>query len=654
MTAKSRRELGSRGGGDKKEPADGAILRSLLDHLQGCHVFAKDVQSRFVTTNAYHLQSLGVASLAEVVGKTDFDFFSKEFAQKYYDDEQQVLATGQPLVDQEERMPDSEGRERWFLTTKIPLRDADGRITGIMGISRDITERKQNEEERNLLRTLIDNIPHDVYAKDMAGRFIVANACVARTMRADSADALVGKTDFDFYPESVAIQFRKDEEKVLSTGQPLVGRLEPKKDVNGETLWIVTTKVPLRDTAGRVVGIVGVGINDTKRRLEEQTRLHMEDQLRHTEKMKAIGQLAGGIAHDFNNQLMAIMGSADMIRTWPEADLTEHVDLIMKSAQRAADLTENLLSFARKGRYQSVPVDLHKVIDEVVALLGRTIDRRIRIATRLGAGHAMIDGDPSQLRNALLNIAINARDAIRVEGEIRFTTEAVMLDSSFCRNHPHDLRPGPYILIRIADTGVGMDEETQKHIFEPFFTTKPLGEASGMGLAGVYGTVRDHQGSVTFVSELGRGTEFRLWLPLARAVVRDAENKDVDVPGRGTVHVLIAEDEETVRRTIKAILQALGYQVTLCNDGQDAVDFYRESWRAIDLVIVDMVMPRMGGLEAFLAMRAINPSVRAILCSGYSIEGNAQKILDAGVKTFIQKPFQIAELSRAIAEVLRS
>ncbi len=760
-------------------------LRVIMDNLSSCHLFIKDRESRFVMTNAYQMKLLGIASMDQVVGKTDFDFFPREMAQNYFADEQSVMDSGQAIRIREEPCTDRTGKRLWLLTTKVPLTDVTGKVTGLVGMSLDITELKKTadalaeernllrtlidtlplriyvkdrnsrfmvvnkalagdrepadlfektdfdvlsrekahdyfdqeqalmrgemasvhclveengrlldvikhplydnqgrvvglvgvntdvtdlrkneatlqksqlllKDERNLLLTLIDNIPHDVYVKDTEGHFIVANACVARTMKAGSAKELSGKTDFDFYPKEQAIRFRADEKNIIATGQPLVGKLEPKTDAHGKTLWIITTKLPLRDSNGRIEGIVGVGINDTARKLEEEKRHHLEEQLRQADKMKAIGQLAGGIAHDFNNQLMAIMGSAELIRVSPKEDTTENVDLILTASRRAADLTGKLLAFARKGRYQSVSVDMHKIIAEVVALLDRTIDKRIRIVLKLGALQAMVDGDPTQLQNTLLNIAINARDAMPDGGEITFSTAMETPDHACCWNHPHDLQPVPHILIGIADTGTGMDEETKKHVFEPFFTTKPTGAGTGMGLPAVYGTIRNHQGSVTFTSALGHGTEFRIWLTLSKTCESAESEKKADAVVKGTAHVLVAEDEAGVRRILKAILASMGYRVTICNDGQDAVDFYKTSSHDVDLVILDMMMPRMDGLDAFLAMKAINPSLRAILCSGYSMSGKVQKILDAGVKRFIQKPFHMSDLSRTITEVLKN
>jgi PAS domain S-box-containing protein len=765
-------------------------LRVIMDNLSSCHLFIKDRESRFVMTNAYQMKLLGIAPLDQVVGKTDFDFFPREMAEKYFADEQAVMDSGKAIRNREEPCTDRTGKRLWLLTTKVPLTDVTGKVTGLVGLSLDITElknaadaladernllrtlidalpmrifikdldcrllianktglvsaspedvigktdfdffpdelaqqfydeeqsflkggastfrrlyaskndkgeesildvfkcplrnskgdviglvgintdvtelrknetalresQKRLESERNLLLTLIDNIPHDVYAKDTEGHFVVANACVARTMKAGCAKELAGKTDFDFYPEEQALRFRADEKNIIATEQPLVGKLEPKTDAHGKTLWIITTKLPLRDSDGRIEGIVGIGINDTARKIEEEKRHHLEEQLRQADKMKAIGQLAGGIAHDFNNQLMAIMGSAELIRVSPKEDTTENIDLILTASRRAADLTGKLLAFARKGRYQSVSVDMHKIIAEVVALLDRTIDKRIRIVLKLGALQAMVDGDPTQLQNTLLNIAINARDAMPDGGEITFSTAMETPDHACCWNHPHDLRPVPHILIGIADTGTGMDEETKKHVFEPFFTTKPTGAGTGMGLPAVYGTIRNHQGSVTFTSALGHGTEFRIWLPLSKTCESAESEKKADAVVKGTAHVLVAEDEAGVRRILKAILTSMGYRVTICNDGQDAVDFYKTSWHDVDLVILDMMMPRMDGSDAFLAMQAVNPSLRAILCSGYSMSGKVQKILDAGVKRFIQKPFHMSDLSRTITEVLKN
>jgi len=611
--------------------------------MEGCHLYAKDRQSRFIMLNTFQMRLMGVTSVDEVLGKTDFDFFSRAYAERHFANEQELMRSGRPLVNHEESCVDHAGRISHLLTTKVPLKDSDGDVIGLVGMSLDITALREHEgrarasEQRlkaqhNLLRTVIDNIPHDIYAKDAHGQFLLANKHAAVTMKVHSPEAVVGKTDFDFYPAPQAAQFRADEEAVFSSGQPLLDKPEPKQTNNGDVLWITTTKVPLKDHDGKIVGIVGVGIDDTRRRIEEEKALRLEVQLRHSEKMKAIGQLAGGIAHDFNNQLAAIMGSADMIRVKStDQEAIQHAELVLTAAKRSADLTEQLLSFARKGRYQSVPINIHKIIAEVTALLERSIDKRIRLVTQLKAPTAAIRGDPTQIQNALLNIAINARDAIRKEGTIVFCTEGAVLDEEQCRKHPQPIKPGRYVLIEIADTGVGMSAETKQHIFEPFFTTKPEGEGTGMGLAAVYGTVRSHCGSITFTSELGRGTQFKIWLPLTETVVEKAEAvKPADVLTKGSAHILVVDDEEVVRLTTQAILEHLGYTVTLCCDGKEAVDFYRKSAHPIDLVILDMIMPQASGLDVFTTLKQVNPAVGVILSSGFSPTQDVRKILETG------------------------
>jgi len=382
----------------------------------------------------------------------------------------------------------------------------------------------------------------------------------------------------------------------------------------------------------------------------------MEEQLRQSEKMQAIGQLAGGIAHDFNNQLAGVLGYADMLENHLEDEkLSRYATSIKKGAKRAAELTKQLLAFSRKGKNLSVPVEIHKVIGEVASILEHSIDKRIKIQQVLKASPAVTVGDPTQLQNAILNIALNARDAMPRGGELIFETDIAEFDEDFCKGHPYEVDAGGYLKISVTDNGCGMDAETQKHIFEPFYTTKEVGKGTGMGLASVYGTVRNHGGSISVYSEVGHGhgTAFRIYLPLAEDVRNDENANTRSNPTTGTARILLVDDEGVIRELAAEMLRGWGYKVTVCNDGKEAVKFYESSWQNIDLVILDMVMPELGGRDTFIAMREINPDVRAILSSGYSINGEAQAILDEGVMAFVGKPFSQAELSEKVAQVLR-
>jgi nitrogen-specific signal transduction histidine kinase/CheY-like chemotaxis protein len=401
--------------------------------------------------------------------------------------------------------------------------------------------------------------------------------------------------------------------------------------------------------------VAGISDDITEERRRDEERRQIEEQLAQSHKLDAIGQLAGGVAHDFNNQLAGIMGFAELLREEVESDakLLPYVDYILNGTRRSAELTGKLLAFARKGKYQTMPVNLHKVIGEVVSLLKHSVDKRIRIVQDLKAEPPVVLGDPTQLQNAILNLALNARDAMPQGGTLSLRTRNTTLDGDFCRSVTFDVTPGHYICVSVEDTGVGMDEELLKRVFEPFFTTKDEGRGTGMGLASVYGTVTNHRGAVTVRSTPGKGSTFEAFLPAAvEETVAITGGKETTV--RGNARILVVDDEETFRDLAVASLKSLGYEVVTCADGVSAVDYYRAASKLIDLVMLDIVMPGMDGRETYNSLREINPDVKAILCSGYSKDGRAQEILDDGAMGFVQKPFRRAELSRLLAGVLGS
>ncbi len=376
----------------------------------------------------------------------------------------------------------------------------------------------------------------------------------------------------------------------------------------------------------------------------------MQDRLSQMEKMDAIGQLAGGVAHDFNNQLAGIMGFADMLaHRLEDPRLRKYAENIVAASKRSSDLTQQLLAFARKGQYKKEPLDLHKTVHDVVTILEHTIDPRITTRQLLCASPAVTTGDPSQLQNVVLNLAINARDAMPEGGELIFETANTRLERDYCDAVPYDIAPGHYVRLCVTDSGVGMDAETQAHVFEPFFTTKDVGKGTGMGLAAVYGTVKNHGGSVNVYSEPGRGTSFRVYLPLEEDAARELGPPPAAAPlSAKPLRILVVDDEEIFRNMACEMLRDAGHRVDTAADGTAAVEHYRRRWRETDLVILDMVMPQMDGKEAFRRMKEIDPAVRVLLASGYSINGTANELLAEGVHGFLQKPFSQAELDQAV------
>jgi PAS domain S-box-containing protein len=385
-------------------------------------------------------------------------------------------------------------------------------------------------------------------------------------------------------------------------------------------------------------------------------RRNLERRIRQSEKMEAVGQLAGGIAHDFNNQLAGIIGYTDILsrELTDRPDLARFTQAVLTSATRSAELTAQLLAFSRQGKYLSTPVNLHQIIEEVVLMLKRSIDKRIVIKTAFRADNPMTTGDPSQLENAVLNLAINARDAMPEGGELIFSTVLRTLDEDFCKKSPfHVTSGGRYICITVADTGIGMDRSVQDRMFEPFFTTKEKGKGTGLGLAAVYGTVKTHKGAVAVHSEFGRGTEMMLYFPLLET---REETGRLSLPPSPSTHieanVLLVEDEDSVRAMAEEMLIRLGCKVRTAKNGKEAVAVYGESFLDIDLVVLDLVMPEMSGGDTLFELQKINPSVTAVIASGYSLDNEVSCLLRKGAKGFIPKPFRLDALAATISEAL--
>jgi PAS domain S-box-containing protein len=380
----------------------------------------------------------------------------------------------------------------------------------------------------------------------------------------------------------------------------------------------------------------------------------LQEQLQQSQKLESLGRLAGGIAHDFNNLLTGIMGNAQMIQLEPDQPehlLTEQAEEIVSAAGRAADLTRQLLGFARKGRLTTAPVNLHDTVDEVFNLLAHSIDKRIELQRDLQAREHCVLGDPTQMQNALLNLGVNARDAMPDGGRLTFSTRNVQLDERYCRSVAEDIEPGPYLELCVTDTGEGMDETTRQQIFEPFFTTKEAGRGTGLGLASVYGAVQSHKGLIRVYSQPGRGTTMKLLLPVCQAdLPRDSDNDRQDIePGRG--RILLIDDEQVVLKFAGNALREIGYDVVTCDSGKEGVETVKRD-PALDLVILDLIMPGLSGSETYTRIRQVRDDLPVIISTGYSSRQALESTLQQGAQGFLPKPYRIEELSRIVARQL--
>jgi PAS domain S-box-containing protein len=436
--------------------------------------------------------------------------------------------------------------------------------------------------------------------------------------------------------------------EVFNTGKP--ARVEHiHRDRSGGELIVELYAFPLLGEDGKIEHVVELSHNITERKRAEEEKRGLETELIHAQKMQAIGTLAGGIAHDFNNLLSVIQGNVALILFDVDADQPHYRNLkrIEKQIQRGSKLTHQILAYARKGKHDVKPINLNELVAETSEAFGRT-RKDTTIYRELTEGLYAIEADHGQIEQVLLNLYVNATHAMPGGGDLILKTTNVTHDDM--KGKAYDPQPGNYVLLTVTDTGTGMDKETQRRIFDPFFTTKEMGRGTGLGLASVYGIVKGHAGYIDVDSEKGRGTTFSIYLPASEKKIK----KSVEIAKpviRGTGTVLLVDDEEMVLETGAEVLKKLGYRVLKAKGGKEALKIYREN-NPIDLVILDVIMPEMGGGETYDKMKDINPDVKVLLSSGYSIDGQAKEILARGCDGFIQKPLRTNELSEKVWEIL--
>lgn len=940
-------------------------------------VYFKDKQGRFILVNQEKLRRFNLRDTSQIYGKTDFDFFNADDARRMQTDEEQIIATGQPILAREEKLVRLDGSITWMLTTKMALRNEEGEIVGTFGITRDVSFQKKSEQTLNysqhLLKTIMNYVPDYIYFKDLEGHFMRVNTAFANQFGNCEPDEMLGKTDFDFLNKEAAEQSREDEQRIIRTGKPLIGKEEHEIWLDGREWWVLTSKMPFRDENGRIIGTFGVTRDITQRkraeealhqaqlqlehRVDERTadlmrtnerllaeigdrieaelrtsifsnlgywlsgvtqapeaartvldaadqllgwdaayvhlftpeprrvipiliydtidgkrtvlsddggeliserdrrviekgselilrkstddtelipfgsgrpsqslifvpirngtnvigamsiqsytpdaytekdlgtlqsladfcagtlerilteqalrkseehfskaflssptamtlstlkdgryldvndamlelmgftreemlgktslelgiwatpeqrgrlidavaknrsikdmefelrtksgqirktmlsaelmdfgsepvilvsvydlteRLVLEERLRQSQKMEAIGQLAAGIAHDFNNILTIIQGHAALLLEINDNDNNTHeaLEQVTEAAERAANLTRQLLTFSRKQRMQPRPLDLNEVINSTSKMLQRILGESITLTFNHSPGLPSISGDSSMLEQVLLNLTLNARDAMTEGGKFIITTDAVTIDPAEAAQKL-EAQPGNFVRLTISDTGSGMSQTMLGKIFEPFFTTKEVGKGTGLGLATVYGIVKQHHGWVEVESAIGRGTTFKIYLPSVDKQVRTI--RDIPVPttvtSGGTETILIVEDEPALRGLVRNILEVYGYHVIEAAHGKEALGVWEKNKSRIDLLLTDIVMPEgISGIDLAEMLRKDTPELKVIFTSGYSVElfKNRQPLVEG--RNFLPKPYQ----PRLLAQTIRS
>ena len=628
--------------------------RNMLSHIMNSvpqSIFWKDRGCVFLGCNQVFARQAGIDNPDDIVGRCDFDLpWSREESEGYRADDREVMARGEAKYHIIETQRQADGTAIWLDTTKIPLTDSSGRVEGVLGVYEDITGRKQAEEdlkEALLFNQQIVTCAQEgivVYDRDL--RYRVWNPFMEQLSGLQAADVL-GKTPLEVFPFLNEGGVMERLTKILAGEATDQVEFPFQVPGTGKAGWSSDSSAPLLNAKGEIIGIIG-----TVRDITESRKA--EEQLRQSQKMEALGQLAGGVAHDFNNMLQVIIGYASLANENATTTQKEQIAEILAASERAAELTSGLLSYSRKQVFKVEPTDLGKLVSGVEKFLRRIVGEDITLSLEQASEPLTAVVDRAHLQQVFINLATNARDAMRSGGTLSITMERIEVDDEFVAVHGFGA-VGPYALITVSDTGSGIPKEHLQKIFEPFFTTKGIGKGTGLGLSIVYGIITQHNGFINCYSEEGAGSTFRIYLPLSsdggqsHEVVRDMNTGD-----DAGITVLVAEDDPAVRTITRSILELHGYVVLEAANGREALEVFCKHQEQIALVLLDALMPELNGAEALAAIREIKPGTKALFVSGYAREIISGKMLVPADTEFINKPVLPARLIEAIRKAMRS
>jgi PAS domain S-box-containing protein len=583
---------------------------------------------------------------AEILGQTPFDFSPPLQPEGEDSREESIRKIDAAMAGRPQRFEWCHRRADGTLfdaDVSLNVIDVSGEKS-ILAIVRDITERKQTETALRQFALVIEQASEIVVITDIAGNITYVNPAFEQ-ITGYRQDEVIGKNPRILKSGKVDPETYRNLWETISRGAVWSGRLVNRKK-DGTIYTEEATISPLWTPGGKVRNYVGV-----KRDVSHE--LELEEQFFQAQKMEAIGQLAGGVAHDFNNLLQVILGYGGMVLDAGEEGGKENEMLkeMMDAAGRARTLVRQLLAFSRKQVLELENVDLGAVVSDMAKMITRIIGEHITFNIASEPGGKRVLADKGQLEQVLLNLCVNARDAMDADGRLTIETGAMELDEAFCEINAW-ARPGKYVLLSVSDTGCGMDEETRKHIFEPFYTTKGEGKGTGLGLATVFGIIRQHKGMIHVYSEKGAGTIFRIYFPFCEEAECAGKPAREPVPRGGTETILLADDDTAVCMVAEAILRKAGYTVLTARDGEEAIALYGRHADAIALAILDVVMPKLGGRAVFDHIRKKDPELSVLFSSGYSAGGiHRQFVLEEGMQ-LIQKPYKYADLLRKIRQLL--
>ncbi len=624
--------------------------RSLFENMLNGYAYCRMVYEEGVPVDFVYLDVNPafetLTGLYEVCGKTVCELIPgiRQSSPELFETYGRVAISGKP-----ERFEIYvEALSIWFdITVYSPKRGY------FVAVFDNITERKRTQEalrkSEEFNRSILESVGEGIIVIGRDYRIIAANRAFCE-QAGTPLEELLGRPCYicshHIDKPCKELGMKCPLEAVFETAEPLTA-LHVHRDGKGNPVYLEIRSFPLKDASGKVTAIIEV-IND----ITESKKL--EAQLRHSQKMEAVGTLAGGIAHDFNNMLNVILGYGSMVMDHLGGDQTAQEQLreVLAAGERAARLTNRLLLFSRKMHAEFKPLDINEMVANIAKMLSRIIGEDISLVTDLMGSQAMVMADLGQMEQVLVNLATNARDAMPGGGTLTISTELRTMDAGFIEASGYGV-PGDYAVISVTDTGVGIEKERQERIFDPYFTTKEAGKGTGLGLSIAYGIIKQHNGYIKVYSEPGRGTTFKIWLPVIEAAEAEkAVSAETHSPEGGSETILIAEDDASMRKFTKTVLESFGYSVIAAEDGQDAVSKFMENRDRIALVVLDVIMPRKGGREAGEIIRGASPRTKILFTSGYSMgTDKIHELTDAGFD-FISKPIRPKDFLRRVREIL--
>lgn len=559
-------------------------------------------------------------------------------------------------LDERYRFVLPDGAVRWMWLRSFPIKNVEGKVDRQVGLAEDITDRKQVDDELrrqlSLMESLLEAIPAPVYFKNTENVYFSCNEAFAKFVGRPK-EKILGKSVFDLAHEKFAKHAHAQDLQLLKKPGRQVYET-PIVNKNGQEREVVFHKATISDPSGAILGLVGVILDIKDLKDAEREQMKLRNSLFQAQKMEAMGTLTGGLAHDFNNLFTVINGYTELLLLQFDEDDPNHADLkkVLETGLRGADLVKRLMTFGKKTELSLAPLDLNKVVLETANLMQRTFPM-VEVETSLAEDLPPVNADAVHIEQVIMNLGFNAREAMPEGGKILIESRKVEIDEAYCKKHI-GAKPGPAVVIVVSDTGKGISSEDLDKIFDPFFTTKgwDFRKGTGLGLSVVKSIVEQHDGWVSCKSDEGKGASFGLYFPTVAAEPAETRRSQ-DLKSLGET-ILLVDDEEWVRDLGARVLKDAGYRVILAENGRDAVQTYQQKHNSIDLILLDLIMPGMGGEECLRKLLEIDPEASVIIASGFTSEGETKRFLDAHARALIGKPYRISEMLETIRNVLNN